>query len=407
MVLINDLSNGMKLICEKMPYLKSVSIAFCIKVGARDENSSNYGISHFLEHMLFKGTASKTSFNISEIVDKIGGELNAFTSKEMTVIHITVLDGYVETAIELLCDIFLNSQFANEELEKEKGVIIEEIKMYEDVPEDLIHETNINNFLKNSNLSNTVLGNIQSVKNIDQKKVLDYYSNYSIKSTFISVAGNIDSGRVISLFEKYIGNFKRDGRALREKNENVTLNIDNQVLKRDSHQVHLCANTKGSSYSSDDMFKLSLISNLLGGGMSSRIFQEVREKRGLAYSVYTYLSCYKEIGIFTTYAGTNYDNYKEVLDIVYKEYENLYKFGISEDELSKAKNQIISGLVMDLESSKTLMFRNMNLYFATGEILPLNKIVKRVRKITLDDISQVCSEYFSQNFYSHTIVGNI
>lgn len=407
MVQIRKLSNGIPVIYERVSNLRSVSVGICVKAGSRNEKQGESGIFHFLEHMIFKGTKRRSSKDISELIDGIGGELNAFTSRETTVFYATVLDKNVDIAIDLLGDMVTNSTIANEEVEKERNVILEEIKMYEDMPEDMVHENNIGNALKNTKLSRPVAGNEESVKNISTELLKSCFNKYyNQENIFVSVVGNFDIEKVENLLNQALASMKGKDITNEDMGE-FKINNENVKLSKDTNQVHLCINTKGLSHPSEDIFKLYIVSNALGGGSSSRLFQSIREDRGLAYSVYSYLSCYKDGGLFTTYAGTSKESYKEVLELTHKEYEKLAKEGITEKELEKAKNQIISSIVLDLEGSKSQMFRNMNLFFSTGEVKSFQQIVKQIRRVTLSDIKEFCDEHFNEKYYSYTALGDI
>lgn len=407
MVTIKKLSNGMPVIYERVSSLRSVSLGLCVKVGSRDEPESKSGISHFVEHMLFKGTTNRSYREISELIDGIGGELNAFTSRETTVLHTTVLDKNIEIAIDLLSDIVLNSTFKEEEVEKEKNVIIEEIKMYEDLPEDQVHESNIGNALKRTRLSSPIIGNEEKVRNINREDLVEWFNeHYTSNKMFLSIVGHFDIVRVHSLLEGHFCKLSRVSKSIEAKGA-FELSVDNKEVTKKTNQVHICVNTKGLSHPSKDIFKLYIASNIVGGGSSSRLFQRIREERGLAYSIYSYLSCYRDGGLFTTYIGTSKGNYKEALDITLEEYKKISQGGVSEKELERSKNQIISSLVLDLEGSKSQMFRNMNLYFSTEEVKPFNKMIKQIQRITLRDVSTFCNEHFDDKYYSFTALGDL
>lgn len=407
MYTIKKLSNGIPVVMENIPTLKSVTIGTYVKTGAKYEHEGEHGISHLLEHMLFKGTETRTARQISEVIDNIGGNINAFTSKEITSYYVTVIDKHVDTAIDVLSDIFINSTFISEELEKEKNVVIEEIRMYEDVPEEQIHDINSESVLKGGGTENSVLGTEKSVKGISREKLVAYYKErYTVDNTIIAVAGNFDTEKVLEVLEEKFGILERK-LIPREYNNKFYLNSFEKNIKKDTNQIHLCVNTKGISYLDDRRYVISVISNVLGGSMSSRLFQEIREDRGLAYSVYSYLSPYEEGGMFTIYAGTTKENYHEVIDIIKREFNNIKNEGIFSEELEKAKNQILSSFVLGMETSKSRMSRIGNSYLSYGRVVSIEEITEKIEKITLEDVKKLAEEILDNSYHSVTVLGDV
>ena len=405
MSLITKLSNGISVVCESMPNLRSVSIGICIKVGSKYEEEGKEGISHFLEHMLFKGTDKRSAFEISETMDRVGGDLNAFTTKEITTFYATTLDEHVSTAVDVLTDMFLNSKFDAKEMEKERNVIIDEIKMYEDLPEDIVHEANLSNVLKGSKLATPVLGSIESVKSITRDDLVNYYKkHYVTNNMFISIAGKTDCGKVIGLLETALGRFssKMGDKIAHAK---VDLHSNNLYVPKQSSLAHLCVNTKGVANTSDDIYKLQMLSSVIGSGPSSRLFRLVREDMGLAYSVYSYLSAYGEGGVFTTYVGTVWEAHSDVANIIKNEYKKLRDHGVTDDEMFKVRNQMVTGMVFDVESSKTQMFRNLNLFFSSGEVPSLEEVIEMIDNISKDDLLKMAQDHFNPKHYSYTVLG--
>lgn len=403
---VAQLSNGIQILMEKIENNKSLAIGVYVKTGSKYEKDGEYGLSHFLEHMVFKGTDTRTALEISEAIDRIGGHMNAFTSKEVTGYYVSLLSSYIETGFDVLSDMLLNSNFTEENIKKEKSVVIEEIKMYEDVPEDKIHDMNCEYAIK-GNCANSVLGSIESVSSITRDKLLEYYSNkYTTDNMIISVAGNFEEETILSIAEKYFGALNRKESKTKEKFD-FSLANGNNIVKKDINQIHLCVNTKGTSYLNDNRYVLSIISNILGGNMSSRLFQKIREDKGLAYSVYTYLSSYYEDGMFTAYAGTTKDNYLEVIEMIKEEFNSIKESGITAAELDKAKNQLLSSLILGLETSKARMSRMANSYLNFGRIVEMDELIEKVKRIELDDIKKVAAEVFSEEHYSISILGDI
>lgn len=407
MIKIEKLSNGIPVILEKSLNVKSVSIGIYVKTGAKNEEFYTDGISHFLEHMLFKGTKNRNAKQISEEIDFVGGHMNAYTSREVTAYYINILGEHIGNAIEILADMYINSEFPDEEIEKEKSVIAEEIKMYEDIPEEKVHDLNTEYVLKGTNFEKSILGTEESIKTITKEKLKEYWNDrYTTDNMVVSVVGDFDEKSILEKLEKEFQNLKK---IKLEKNYKKDFCITSGKLevKEEISQVHLCFNTKGLSYFSDDKYVLSVISNVLGGNMSSRLFQKIREDKGLAYSVYTYQSSYAEGGIFTAYAGTTKENYKEVIEIIKEEYKSIYKDGISEEELVKAKNQHLSSLILGLETTKARMSRMAGSYINYGEVKPIEKIMENIKKITCEDVCRCAKDLFNEENYSVIILGDV
>jgi predicted Zn-dependent peptidase len=403
---ILKLNNGIPVLIENIENLNSVALGIFVKTGAKNEVSGEEGISHLLEHMMFKGTKTRSSKEISEVIDNEGGIVNAYTGKEMTVYHIQMLSHKIDIGTDMLTDMFLNSTFTEENLEKEKNVVIEEIKMYEDIPEEKIHDENLSFAVKGTQ-SNIVLGSMESVKGITREKLVSYFKERYIPSKMvISVAGRVDKVEIMKLLNEGIGSMEQKTFE-REYDGTMSLNPGENIIKKDTNQMHLCFNTKGVSLTDEIRYSVSIISNILGGNMSSRLFQKIREERGLAYSVYSYSSSFEEGGLFTVYAGTTKENYRDVIEIIKDEFEDIKKDGITEEELKKAKNQFLSMLTFGLETSKSRMNRMASSYLVYNRVRDLDEIISEIEAITLDDIKKAALEIFDEKYYSWTILGNI
>ncbi len=403
---IRQLSNGMKVLLENLPNLNSVSLGVYVKTGSKNEVEGEFGVSHLLEHMVFKGTEKRNAKEISEVIDNIGGQINAYTSKEITAFYTVLLAEHINIGVDILSDILLNSTFTEDNLEKEKKVVIEEINMYEDVPEDLVHDMN-SQFVIDGSQGKPILGTIESVNDITRETMVKYYENwYRPDNMVISVAGRIDEDSLITELEKAFGSFKRERIDL-NRNLNFTINAENNIINKKTNQIHLCFNTHGTSYLNDERYILSIISNILGGNMSSRLFQKIREDRGLCYSVYTYLSSYEEGGLFTVYVGTTKENYKEVVEIIKEEFVDIKENGIEKNELEKAKNQLLSSMILGLESSKARMSRMASNYLSLGRVVEVEEIIEKVNKVNIESIKAFAKNIFDEKNYSSTILGDI
>ncbi len=405
-VQIKKLKNGIPVLMDKIDEINSVTFGIFVKTGAKNELDGERGISHLLEHMMFKGTKTKSAKDISEIIDNEGGNINAYTGKENTVYYVQMLSGRLKKGIEILTDMFLNSTFSEENLEKEKNVVIEEIRMYDDIPEEIIHDRNAA-FVIDGVQGYCVLGTEESIRGITREKLIKYFSEqYRPENIVISIAGNFSYDDIESILNEGFGSIESK-ESKREYNGSMSIKNIDTVIKKDTNQVHLCFNTKGCSLTSDERYEVAIISNTLAGNMSSRLFQKIREDRGLAYSVFSYTSSFEEGGLFTVYAGTTKKDYKKVIEIIENEFEDIKNNGITEYELQKSKNQFLSAVTFGLESSKGRMNRMANSYLLYNEIKSLDEILREIEKITVEDIKNTAKNMFNKEFYSKTILGNI
>ncbi len=403
---IEKLKNGIPVLMDKIEGINSVTFGIFVKTGAKNELSGEEGVSHLLEHMMFKGTKTKSAKDISEIIDNEGGIINAYTGKENTVYYVQMLSNRLKEGIEVLTDMFLNSTFSEENLEKEKNVVIEEIRMYDDIPEEIVHDRNTA-LVINGVQGNVVLGSEKSIREMTREKLVKYFKEqYRPENIVISIAGNFSYEDISEVLNNGLGTIENIS-SEREYNGAMEIrSIENKITK-DTNQIHLCFNTKGCSLTSNIRYEVAIISNTLAGNMSSRLFQKIREDRGLAYSVFSYTSSFEEGGLFTVYAGTTKKDYKEVLEIIENEFEDIKENGITEYELQKSKNQFLSAVTFGLESSKGRMNRMANSYLLYKEIKSLDEILDQIEKITVEDIKKAAQEMFDKRYYSKTILGNI
>lgn len=403
---VKKLSNGIPVLMDNIESINTISLGVFVKTGSRDEYPEESGVSHYIEHMMFKGTTKRTAKEISEEIDNEGGMINAYTSRDTTCYYIQMLSNKIEKGIDILSDMFLNSTFTEENLEKERNVIIEEIRMYEDIPEETIHDENIK-YAVTGTQSNTVLGTIESLKGIDRDRFIKYFKDqYRASNIIISVAGKMDCNKVFELLEEGFGKLE-DYPVDRKIDNKYTINSGENKIVRETNQVHLCFNTKGVSLVDKMKYPAAIISSVLGGNMSSRLFQKIREERGLAYSVYTYSSAFLEGGVFTVYAGTTQESYREVIEIIKAEFEDIRENGITAYELQKSKNQFLSMLTFSLEGSKGKMNRMANSYLLYGEVIEIDTIINSIEKITLEDIKETAKIIFDEKYYSWTLLGNV
>lgn len=388
------LKNGLRVVMEEIPTSRSVSFGIWVKNGSRNEDDLNNGISHFIEHMLFKGTDRYDAKAIAEQFDAIGGNVNAFTSKEYTCYYAKVLDEHLPIAVDILSDMFFNSKFDHEELAKEKNVILEEISMYEDTPDDMVHDLISRAAYGEHPLAYPILGTEDKLNEMNQHTLREFMNKrYTIENTVISLAGNIDVDHITELLEKYFGSFDLHGEVA-EVSEPV-FKGEQLFHKKKTEQNHICLAFPGCSIHEDKQYAMALINNAVGGGMSSRLFQEIREKRGLAYSVYSYHSAHADSGLFTIYAGTAPKQTKEVLDLTIELLKDLAVNGLTEEELRKGKEQLKGSLILSLEGTGSRMNRNGKNELMVGRHQTLDQVIEKIEQVTMDDINQVLDRMFA------------
>jgi predicted Zn-dependent peptidase len=348
------LPNGLRIIAEKIPHFRSVSVGLWIGSGSQYETRQQGGISHFIEHMLFKGTKKRTAREIAEAMDAVGGQLNAFTSKECTCFYAKVVDENLPLAVDVISDIVLHSLFNPQELEKEKGVIIEEISMSEDSPEDLVSELIMLAQYGDQTLARPILGTEESVSALTRAKLMHYYKKfYRPENSVLALAGNYDWDTVLKLAGEYLG--------LWEPGEPIpsyrTKPAKPQIIRKDKEieQLHLTVGYPGIPQDSDEIYPLSILNSVLGGAMSSRLFQTIREERGLAYTVYSYPSSYSDSGMLAIYAGTSVEHAPEVLKLIRQEVERITREGLTKQEFDQARAQLKGSYILGLESTSSRM----------------------------------------------------
>jgi predicted Zn-dependent peptidase len=382
----------------------SVSCGFWFDVGARDEPDDLAGTSHFLEHLLFKGTPTRSAKDIAEAFDRVGGDVNAFTGKEYTCYYSRVLDDDLPMALDVLSDMLLNSVIDPDEFESERKVILEEIAMHEDAPDELVHDLFYRAMWGGHPLGRPVLGWNKTVGEVARDAVAEYWHRrYSPTNLVVAAAGNVHHdalvGRIDALFTQGGGIKTRRGGSSPRPSNGVS------VHKRPTEQAHIVIGTEGLSRGHQDRHALTVLDTVLGGGMSSRLFQEVREKRGLAYSVYSYRSLYADTGTFAVYAGTTPQNAETVIDIVLNELDSIVAEGISEEEFNRAKGHIKGSLVLSSEDPGSRMNRLGRQQITTGEILSIEELIARFDRLELGDVRRVAESVLGTPRFQVTVVG--
>lgn len=387
----SHLPSGIRVVSERMPEVRSASVGFWVGLGSRDEEPDAEGASHFLEHLLFKGTDHHSATEIAETFDAVGGEANAFCTKEYTCFYARVLDDDLPMALDILCDMLRNANLQDTDVESERRVVLEEISMKDDAPEDLVHDILMEVVFGDHPLAREVMGTAGSVSTIPASRIRSFYtSHYRPANVVVAAAGNVDHEEIL---ERIDGAFDRDElpphqRTLKDPVSTGRL----RVVPRETEQAHILIGGLGHSRHHPERFAWGVLDNLLGGGGSSRLFQEVRERRGLAYSVYSYRSQFSETGLWGVYAGTSPHQALEVTKIISDELDRLLEGGVTEEEVERAKGYTRGGLVLSLEDSSSRMSRLGRSELMHGEILTIDELIEKFDEVTLDDVRRVAEE---------------
>jgi len=400
------LDNGLRIVTESIPTLRSAAMGILVGAGSGDELEGEEGLTHFIEHMAFKGTPRRTAFQIAEELDSVGGKFNAYTSKEQTVYYTVVLDRHLNVSADVLSDIFLNPLIDQKDVDLEKGVILEEINMYEDTPDELIHDLFADTILHGHPLGKPTIGTKESVKSFKQESFLNYRKRlYTPDNVVISAAGNISHKEVVDNILLYF----KDIKGKKTKHQQIEPKISGEIRIREkkTEQIHLCLGVKGLSQNDEDRYVFSMMESILGGSMSSRLFQEIREKRGMAYAVYSTSSPFRDFGIFYVYAGTEKKNLKNVIELTLEEFTKMKKSGLTEVEMKRAKEHLKGSMVLGLESSASRMSYIMRSEFYHDRIITIDEIFQKIDKVTNDDIVRIANKFFKDEYLTLTIIGDL
>jgi predicted Zn-dependent peptidase len=400
-----ELGSGLRVLSERMPGVRSVALGVWVRAGSRDEPPAISGSSHFLEHLLFKGTKSRSAREIAEAFDAVGGDLNAYTAKEYTTFYARVLDRDLPMAVEHLGDMLRNSVIRTADLEAERRVILEEINLHEDAPDDLIHDLFQETLWPEHPLGRPILGTRNSILGATREQVRRFYKRHYVPSNFVVVAaGNVDHDRLVRLARTHIAGGTARGSRDRRIGRAPSASGRRLVRKRTTEQAHIMLGTNGLSRSDPDRFAFGVVNNALGGGMSSRLFQEIREKRGLAYSAYSYHAMYTEAGLFAAYAGTTPRSAREVLRILRGELEAVASGSLGAEEFDRAKGHMKGSLVLSLDDPGGRMSRIGKSEISHGEILTVNEILRRIEAVTIADAHRAAERVLTQPM-SLTVLG--
>lgn len=401
------LPNGLTILTEQMEHLRSVSIGIWVKTGSRHEEAEANGITHFIEHMVFKGTRSRTAEDIARQIDSIGGNMDAFTAKECICFTVKVLDEHVATALEVLSDLVLNPVFDSQEIARERGVILEEIKMDEDSPDYLVHEIFTQNFWKGHPLGKPILGTKETVRRFEQPLVLDYWKRrFYPGNLIVCAAGHVNHEDFVETVSRQFADLPACKNGFHEAPPKAQARI---ILrnKKALEQVQICLGVPSYPITHDKRYASYILNTVLGGGMSSRLFQNVRERQGLAYAIYSEQNPYRDTGCLAVYAGMSRENVVKVVQSIVKEFHDLTVNEVGAEELNRAKAQLKGNLMLSLESSGARMsnLARQEMYF--GHFVSLDEIIRRIEEIKAQDLIELANEFFRPELIAITVLGNL
>lgn len=400
------LKNGVRIVSERLPHLRSVSLGIWVNTGSRDESPLENGVSHFIEHMSFKETRNRSGFQIAKDLDAIGGFSNAFTGKETTCFYGRVLDRHFPLLADILSDIFVHPTFQPEDMEREREVIFQEISMVEDTPDDYLHELFQSLFWPDQPIGRSVLGTAETVSRMDQEMIRQHISKFYVpERVIVAAAGNVDHEKMVEyfrpIFETETSSGSNPGRSLPRCGGGVL------VKRKELEQVHLCLGGEAPSQVDEARFACALFNTILGGNMSSRLFQEIRENRGLAYSVYSFFSPYLDAGLFGVYAATDARNMNSVLEITQNEIRKLGRGELTKDDLAAAKENVIGGMYLASESVDSRMMRAAKNEFVFGRYVDYEEVAANMERVTVDDVVEMANKIFGGDQIAFTALGPV
>jgi predicted Zn-dependent peptidase len=401
------LPNGLTIISEEMQHIRSVSIGIWVRTGSRDEDPQWNGISHFVEHMVFKGTKSRSAEDIARQVDSIGGNMDAFTAKECICFNVKVLDDHLPIALDILCDLVLNPTFDAKDIGRERGVILEEIKMDEDNPDYLVHEIFTQNFWKDHPLGKPILGTKETVRRFEQPILFDYYGErFNPGNLIICAAGHLNHANFVELVGERFQQLKPGHNGYHSAPPKVNPRIIMRN-KKSLEQVQICFGVPAFPIAHEKRFASYILNTVLGGGMSSRLFQNVRERQGLVYSIYSDLNPFRDTGCLSIYAGTSRESAPKVVGSIVAELRKFKSEMISDDELRRAKDQLKGSLMLSLESSTARMsnLARQEMYF--DHFFGLDELIEKIETVTVEDLKAIAEEFFHKDLIAITVLGNL
>jgi len=401
------LPNGLTIITEEMQHIRSVSVGIWIKTGSRDEDQQVNGISHFVEHMVFKGTESRSAEAIARQVDSIGGNMDAFTAKECVCFNVKMLDEHLPVALDVLSDLILHPTFGDHDIIRERGVILEEIKMDEDSPDYLVHEIFTQNFWKDHPLGRPILGTKETVKKFNRNLVLDYYRQRFIPGNIvISAAGNLKHREFVDLATRYFSPMQPHSNGFHSGQPKIVPRIVMRN-KKALEQVQICVGVPAHPIAHKSRHTSYILNTILGGGMSSRLFQNIRERQGLAYAIYSDLNPYRDTGCLSVYAGTSRESAVKVVQSVTAEFAKLKSELVTAEELRRAKDQLKGSLMLSLESSSARMsnLARQQMYFE--RFYSMDELIQKIESVTAEELKGLAEEFFQTDAIAVTVLGNL
>ena len=399
------LENGLTIIGEEIPYLKSITLGIWINAGSRIEEAQVSGISHFIEHMMFKGTKNRTSKEIASSIDNLGGQINAFTSKECTCYYVKLIDEHIDTGIDVLSDMILNSKFDKNDIDKERLIILEELKMYEDSPDDLSYDLLVENIYANDGLGMNIIGTKESLYNITRESMLEYLNKYYIpNNAVISIAGNFNFDDMVEKIKSKFGHWEK---------KNLSIDISEAKFNpcfisknKDTEQVNLAMCLKGIPFENDEeVYSMAVVNNIFGGSISSRLFQKIREEKGLVYSIYSSQTLYRKCGELGIFASMCTENLQDVYNLIKKEIENIRENYLTEKEISESKEQLKGNYILDLESTSSRMMSTGKSMLLSKKVKTTDEILECINNVNINSIKKVVDKVFNIENIGTCIVG--
>ena len=399
------LENGLTIIGEEIPYVKSISLGVWINAGSRIEDEEISGVSHFIGHMLFKGTRNRTSKQISSEIDNLGGQINAFTSKECTCYYVKLLDSHIDIGIDVLSDMILNSKFNEDDLDKERSVIIEELKMYEDSPEDLAYDLLTENIYKHDPLGMNIIGTEESLNRLNREKLLDYFNKYYVpNNSVIAISGNFNFDEIINKIEEKFKVWKK---------RDVNVDIKKAEFKscfltknKDIEQVNLAMSLEAVPLENDkEVYALAVINTVFGGSISSRLFQKIREEKGLVYSIYSSQSLYRKCGELGIFASMSNEHLKEVYESIIEEIKIMKKYYLTDQEIKESKEQLKGSYILGLESTSSRMMSIGRSLLLNNKVESTDDILKSIDNVDRETVKIVIDKIFNLDKLGVCIVG--
>ena len=400
------LVNGLRIVSESIPYMSSVSLGIFAGTGSRHETPAEQGVSHFIEHLMFKGTHRRSAKDIAEMVDDVGGQLNAATDRENTCYYIKVLPEHLSLGMDILSDMLLNSKFADVDVEKERQVVLEEISLYEDSPDELIHDLHMNSLWPGHALGRNILGTRETIAAMNRQAIIDYRMRHYVPDNLvIAAAGNLTHEQLVELSQLYWADVS--GKSQTVVDLTPTFVAARLLQEQDIEQLHVCLGTPGVAHDSPQYYASHVLNTILGGGVSSRLFQSIREDRGLAYSVCSYPSSFRDTGLMTIYAGVSPENSREVIEITNAILSDIRLNGVRPDEIKRAKEQLKAGLMFSMESSASRMSRVGRAEISSREYLSPEKLAAKVDAVSLEQLFELAQPLYQPETTCMTALGPV